>query len=189
VRQLHHIDEDPSNNDPQNLLPLCPNCHLIDQHNPTRLIEPALLSLFRRYKDPYILCPQFTPIFRRLRFLDSIDDSDSDLEELGRKAQELGRRANDLIRFTASLEMGTYFSDEIAQLIHWEDPGAPSSARYVAAAPGGLSPTDPEKIRAFRRNQNQTYLRELDAAREKVYDLAIESLRFQRWPLPGSGSR
>lgn len=24
---LHHIDEDPSNNDPDNIAPLCPNCH------------------------------------------------------------------------------------------------------------------------------------------------------------------
>ncbi|MEK6372695.1 MAG: HNH endonuclease signature motif containing protein [Acidobacteriota bacterium] len=25
--QIHHIDSDPSNNDPGNLAPLCPNCH------------------------------------------------------------------------------------------------------------------------------------------------------------------
>ena len=31
---LDHIDEDPSNNDPFNLLPLCPNCHIRDRHNP-----------------------------------------------------------------------------------------------------------------------------------------------------------
>jgi 5-methylcytosine-specific restriction endonuclease McrA len=33
--QIHHIDENPGNNDELNLLPLCPNCHLTDQHNPT----------------------------------------------------------------------------------------------------------------------------------------------------------
>ena len=27
--QVHHIDENPSNNDPDNLVPLCPNCHNI----------------------------------------------------------------------------------------------------------------------------------------------------------------
>jgi 5-methylcytosine-specific restriction endonuclease McrA len=56
---LHHIDEDPSNNDPMNLIPLRPNCHLIDQHNPTQRIEPERLMLFRKYKDPAILTPQF----------------------------------------------------------------------------------------------------------------------------------
>jgi hypothetical protein len=25
--QIHHVDEDPSNNSPDNLAPLCPNCH------------------------------------------------------------------------------------------------------------------------------------------------------------------
>jgi 5-methylcytosine-specific restriction endonuclease McrA len=47
--QVHHIDEDPSNNDPMNLIPLCPNCHLIDQHNPTVPINARRLRLFRRY--------------------------------------------------------------------------------------------------------------------------------------------
>jgi hypothetical protein len=53
--QVHHIDEDPSNNEPLNLLPLCPNCHLIDQHNPTGGMEIPKLLLFRRFKDPAIL--------------------------------------------------------------------------------------------------------------------------------------
>ncbi len=35
---IDHIDEDPSNNEPMNLLPLCPNCHLTDKHNPTSKI-------------------------------------------------------------------------------------------------------------------------------------------------------
>src|SRR6266852_5884563 len=61
--QIHHIDENPSNNDPMNLIPLCPNCHLTDQHNPTQPIDPAKLSLFRQYKDPMILTPQFHPLF------------------------------------------------------------------------------------------------------------------------------
>ena len=37
--QLHHIDEDPGNNDPVNLIPLCPNCHLQDIHAPTAPLE------------------------------------------------------------------------------------------------------------------------------------------------------
>ncbi|MDQ3011542.1 MAG: HNH endonuclease, partial [Acidobacteriota bacterium] len=61
--QLHHIDETPSNNDPMNLVPLCPNCHLIDQHNPTRTLDPIKLSLFRKFKDPFILKSQFDPLF------------------------------------------------------------------------------------------------------------------------------
>lgn len=30
---IHHIDEDPSNNDPDNLAPLCPNCHNMSHSN------------------------------------------------------------------------------------------------------------------------------------------------------------
>src|SRR5689334_6368420 len=64
--QLHHIDENPANNDPLNLLPLCPNHHLSDQHNPTAKIDPGILALFRRHKDPTILTPEFDPFFRRI---------------------------------------------------------------------------------------------------------------------------
>lgn len=73
--QIHHIDEDPSNNDPVNLLPICPNCHLTDQHNPTAPADPQKLALFRRYKDPTILSPQFEPLFSRASYLVHINDS------------------------------------------------------------------------------------------------------------------
>lgn len=76
---LHHIDENPSNNDALNLIPLCPNCHLIDQHDPTRLIEPGKLRLFRVYKDPTILKPQFHPLYSRLRFFES-EEGDFEIE-------------------------------------------------------------------------------------------------------------
>ena len=56
---IHHIDEDATNNKLDNLLPLCPNCHLRDQNNPTRKIDIPKLRIFRKYKDPAILKPQF----------------------------------------------------------------------------------------------------------------------------------
>src|SRR5579883_3474314 len=67
--QIHHLDENPSNNSILNLLPLCPNCHLSDQHNPTTRRPYALLSLFRRHKSPVILSPQFQVVFERMNFL------------------------------------------------------------------------------------------------------------------------
>src|SRR5687768_10032767 len=69
VPQLHHIDQDPSNNDPRNIIPLCPNCHYIDMHNPTEPMDPRKMSLFRIHKDPTILTPQFHPLFKRIMFL------------------------------------------------------------------------------------------------------------------------
>ena len=79
--QVHHIDEDPSNNDRLNLIPLCPNCHLIDQHNPTAPMDAEKLRLFREFKDPTILKPQFHPLFKRMKFLNSVN-SGSDVDQL-----------------------------------------------------------------------------------------------------------
>ena len=100
--QIDHIDEDPSNNDPMNLLPLCPNCHLTDRHNPTSRIENKKLALFRQFKDPAILSPQFHPLYLRLGFVDSINLSDEPVESLE-------KQANELIDFIRALNMGSFY--------------------------------------------------------------------------------
>src|SRR6185436_5887832 len=88
---LHHIDEDPTNNEPLNLVPLCPNCHLIDQHNPTAQVDTKKLRLFREFKDPTILKPQFDPLFRRYSFLEQIPET--------KPVRELQDSVSELIKF------------------------------------------------------------------------------------------
>ena len=86
---IHHVNEDPSDSSINNLLPLCPNCHLSDQHNPTRKIDIPKLQLFRRYKDPVILKPQFDPIYVRQIFLKDILTSDESVDVLKNKQKSL----------------------------------------------------------------------------------------------------
>ena len=114
--QVHHIDEDHSNNDPANLLPLCPNHHLRDQHDPTSKIAPRKLALFRRYKDPAILSPQFEPLFRRLLFLDDVGRPPSKSAGALAAVYELEERANELSAFVRALGMGEFYGEQIATL-------------------------------------------------------------------------
>jgi hypothetical protein len=158
---LHHIDEDPSNNKPLNLIPLCPNCHLIDQHNPTRSIDPKKLRLFREYKDPAILKPQFHPIFLRLQFLDA-DASDHTLEELENKAIEL-------CEFILTFEKGEFYARVIGSLIIPTD-------RIIFHEGYPRYKTEEE-----RDVRTQEYCESLKRSREQVYSLVVESLRFQPW--------
>lgn len=160
---IHHIDEDPSNNDPMNLLPLCPNCHLIDQHNPTQRLDSGKLALFRKFKDPTILSPTFDPLFQRLRFLDSIvDDS---------PANELNARAAELVAFVRALQMGEFYARQIQDLI--KEPGR----WYVHDLYGG---PDPEYERKLKKDQ-QEYREQLRGRRDQVITLVVELLRFQAW--------
>jgi hypothetical protein len=106
--QLHHIDEDSANNDPLNLLPLCPNHHLTDQHNPTSKIDPLILRLFRVHRDPTILTPQFQPLFRRLRFLEALESSET--------FEGIEQLAQDLWSFVGPMEMGEYYAAKIGEL-------------------------------------------------------------------------
>jgi hypothetical protein len=109
--QIHHIDENPENDEPLNLLPLCPNHHLTDAHNPTKKMDPLKVGLFRRYKDPQILSPQFEPLFQRLRFLlvpfDHVDD------------HYLLEQAGDVLKFVENLEMGAYYESKLRRLMRW----------------------------------------------------------------------
>ncbi len=161
--QLHHIDENPSNNIPENLLPLCPTCHLRDQHNPTVSIEVEKLKLFRKFKDPAILKTQFHPLFKRIKYLHEVkDDCDSN---------ELKQKSNELIEFIAALEMGDFYSKQIANLI--KEP----SRCYVRSLSGG---PDPEFERQLEKNRKE-YVTQLQNAYESVNELIVELLHYQKW--------
>lgn len=103
--QLHHIDENPSNNDASNILPLCPNCHLQDTHDPTAPYDSEKLRLFRRCKDPFILDPRFHPIWTRIALC---------------RAQLFDRGSvyshnpwTDLLNFVRTFEKGAYYADRL----------------------------------------------------------------------------
>jgi hypothetical protein len=156
--QIHHIDEDPSNNDLLNLIPLCPNCHLIDQHNPTIPMDAEKLRLFREYKDPAILKAQFHPLFIRMKFLNSIKDDS--------QKSDLTSRSDDLTDFVAHLEMGGYYSKRIAALVRFGSIGVVYGDDRDRVKEERLAREGREKLRS---------------AKEQIYRLIIELLRFQKW--------
>ena len=120
--QLHHIDENPSNNNILNLIPLCPNCHLRDQHNPTAGIEIGRIELFRKYKDPIILSSQFYPLYKRfMYFYDIKDDANCNV---------LDKQATELIDFVGAFKMGNFYGKQLEELII-------SPARGLAITFGG----------------------------------------------------
>lgn len=161
---LHHIDEDPSNNDPMNLIPLCPNCHLTDQHNPTKTLDPKRLRLFREYKDPAILKSQFQPLFARLQFFDNINDNSDD--------DELESNAKELSDFVGALEMGSFYANKIRKLT--QKPAYGFSVRLG-------DPTSERQYRLQHQEAQREYREQLQKVRIQIVELAVELLRFQKW--------
>lgn len=162
--QIDHIDEDPSNNDPMNLLPLCPNCHLTDKHNPTSRTEIKKLLLFRCFKDPAILSPQFHPLYLRLGFLDSIDPSNASVENIE-------KQANELVGFIRALNMGSFYAQQLEGYLE-----RPPRA-YMRSL--GMD-YDPEYDRQVKED-NRKYREQLIDARGVVTRLVVELLRYQEW--------
>lgn len=161
---LHHIDEDATNNTLENLLPLCPNCHLRDQHNPTRKVDIPKLKLFREYKDPSILKPQFHPIYLRQMFLDDVQINIDPVDSLEKKASEL-------IEFVASLEMGDFYSKRLKELI-----GRQSMAFMFSLSSGH----NPEFERQVNRSR-ESYRKQLVENNKHAKGLLVELLRYQTW--------
>jgi hypothetical protein len=162
--QLHHIDHDPRNNGLMNLIPLCPNDHLSDQHDPTRGLDPRLLSLFRRYKDPAILKPQFHPIFVRCLFLGDLQSSTN--------PDEVEARSEELVEFVASLEMGDFYAKQLGRLLR--------KPRHA----GFWVPGDPEsdkRLVSQSKKHDQEYIEQCMTNRGHAESLLVEILRFQKW--------
>jgi hypothetical protein len=161
--QLHHIDENPANNDAQNIIPLCPNCHLIDQHNPTAPVDARKLLMFRLHKDPAILDSQFQPLFARLLFLDSITDD--------QEGEEIEARAKELVSFVSNLEMGSFYAKQIETLL--------KRRRHIYM--WGLYEGPDQRTLAEMRKHTQEYRELVRDARDKVHALVVELLRYQAW--------
>ena len=162
---IHHIDEDPSNHDPANLLPLCPNCHLTDQHNPTARVDPTKLRLFRQFKDPAILCPQFDPLFRRFSFLcDLGHNTDYEVE------------VDELIRFVRALEMGVFYGEQLHDLLHH------SGGVWNLSAPE-------DEIERERSAVRESHYHQLQENKDMAIGLVVELTRYQGWTTGGPRSR
>lgn len=110
--QLHHIDEDPSNNDPLNLIPLCPSCHMNIQHNPFKKADNRVLTLFRKYKKQGLLSSQFELFHEKLTFLDELENLEID---------DIEKFSIDLVEFVETLEQGKYYSKKISEIVIQEE--------------------------------------------------------------------
>jgi len=160
--QVHHIDENPSNNDSHNLLPLCPNHHLRDHHDPTADVDRGKLALFRKYKDPLILRSQFQPLWQRFSFLYSIDENTW--------ANSMENQVNELVAFVRALKMGRFYAKRLQTLL--VDP-----ARAMLIAFGekrGVVPGNLEQMRA-------EHIAKLRINRDAAEGLVVELLRYQDW--------
>lgn len=169
--QIHHIDGDKNNNELLNLLPLCPNHHLLDAHSPTEAIPPLKMKLFRRFKDPSIFLPQFHPVFERLFFL---LNADSEIES----DAGLGSKASDLLDFISHLQMGAYYAPRIKKLIEWRPP----SRRATRSASQGM-PVYVRPLLDMMQDSEyaKTYPQVVLANREEAIKLVIECVRYQAW--------
>lgn len=160
---LHHIDENPSNNAEANLLPLCPNCHLRDVHDPTARPDPAKLCLFRKHKDPLILDHRFQPLWKRSRFLHDYS--------LRSYPYRFTRYADDLTRFLRSFRMGAYYAERVEYEVKYQF----QSYRLKLTEDFGEDPGN--EVMDTPATQRAAF----DHCAVTIETLIVEMLRYQEW--------
>lgn len=160
---LHHIDENPQNNTETNLIPLCPNCHLLDQHSPTKPFNSRKLELFRRFKDPVILSSEFEPLFQRFTYLFDVEDS---------TYAATTNNGQELVAFVSALAMGIYYGSAIGQCV------IPAPLVQI----WGVNTTEAE-FAEMDKERWKHLVEHLLKSRDKAVNLCIELLRYQGWKL------
>jgi len=160
---IHHIDDDPSNNDIMNLIPLCPNCHLQDHHDPTKHIEQEKLKWFRKYKDPSILKPEFHPLYIRLLFFNSIED-ETNITELQSNIEELSK-------FIEGLNMGKFYSTKIRKIAK-----KPAYVRVWV-----VDSESAQRNKMLNNVETKEYLDKINKVKNDIFALVFEVLRYQDW--------
>lgn len=148
------------------MLPLCPNCHLTDQHNPNRKVDILKLKLFRNHKNSLILEPQFHPIYTRQLFLEEIEINEDDVKQLWKQSKEL-------VEFLAELEMGAYYSRRIRELVKKD------GITIVTTSLNGCYDSY-ENVRR-QKKKNLDYRQKLADNKNQIQSLIIELLAYQKW--------
>ena len=160
--QLHHIDENNANNTEYNIIPLCPNCHLTDQHNPTKKIPIKILQFFRKHKDPAILLPQFQPLFERYSFA---------TEKAG-TAENPDYWIKDFLLFVSNLLMGNYFVEAYRQIMTVDLNDTAFQVLHVDLDDNAMQKElIKERLKFFRG----------ELIHFRLEKLLIELIRFQDW--------
>ena len=159
--QFHHVDEDHSHNDEDNIIPLCPNCHLGDYHGQGEWTgdpdKVAQMKLFRRSKNPYVWDVRFFPLWGRMAYLrrETVDQTE--------------REHRELVRFIASFQRGDYYAARVRSVLiypmkNWGEFGP---------KPG----IETNRCSGFKRHHQMNYM---------IENLVAEMLLFQGWERPRS---
>lgn len=177
--QLHHIDGNPENNLAINLIPLCPNDHLRDAHDPTRPIEAGRLRLLRIFRDPTVLDPRFQPIFFRFEsFREHAQKLKQNLSPIKtgngitfslrvpdrEQSLEVERCAEEFWRFLQVFEKGDFYAREFERTL------APDVYAGILGKPQDRSSVVNELLR-----------QDLEQMFAKMESLIVEMLRYQNW--------
>jgi hypothetical protein len=160
---LHHIDEDPSNYEPNNLIPLCPNFHLQDVHDPTAPVDQQKMRLFRLWKNPFIFDPRFHPIWSRLRFLRGLAET---------RGYSWAYCCDDLQRFVKGFEKGEYYSNRIKSVL----------AKPIDHLIAHLRNQGQTISKEDMKKDHVRYNKEVEEFRAtEIERLCVEMLRYQGW--------
>lgn len=174
--EVHHIDEDPSNNDPDNLIPLCPNCHHGRVHGRGgHRIDAGALRRYRTIGNRFVATPAYDLLLRRTAYITSEQFHEMDWQQIDHAYQ-------DLRSFVADLRFGKYFVEKLDRLMRPASP--PNLVHATIIGPGHDVKAQREqqerKSRAVLEEHLAAYKRRLQEVVGEIADVLDEILMAQQ---------
>lgn len=173
--ELHHIDENPANNDRLNLLPLCPNCHTRLTKGP---LPVGLIRILRVEKNPNILSLPFRRLYEHMAFLDDLEKWIPLDGEPMVYSTEISAMVGELLKFVRDIQAGGYYADKIELMLA----RVPTALSLIWFMDEDLA-LKQERRRGQSENDRE-YRERLEQARPVIHSLLVELLDYQPWRSP-----
>ena len=172
---IHHIDENPSNNNRQNLIPLCPNCHHGRVHGyGGNKIDRRALELYRELGTRFAATGAYNLLLKRSAYITSgmFEQLDSD---------QLSNALDDLLSFVRGLKFGPHFEKKLSRLLR--PPRRPGNVYLTFIGDDYDTAADLRRNEAERKarllEHTKAYKAQLDEAKADVAAVLDEILLAQ----------
>lgn len=157
--EVHHIDEDPSNNAEDNLIVLCPNCHQGKVHGKSIKITPEQLRLYKTTKNKGVFKPVYNAIRKRITFVEK-----DEYENL--TSDEISTKVKDLIGFINTLKQGEYYAQKLKS--------------YLCSSPAvWIIPSPDSVVNEQRKEFLEEHRKRIRDKKEEILRLVLECAEVQ----------
>jgi hypothetical protein len=172
--ELHHIDEDPGNNDEKNLILLCSNCHHGRVHGQGHTLDQHALRLYRELGHRFAATGAYRILLARSSYVTSGAFR-------GEAWKKLVTAFDDLVSFVKGLKHGPHFATRVRRLLQPPQQHAIVNVTVIGSGQDVQAQRSQQEAAEEGRMHEETrkYKQQIEAAGPELVNLMDEILMAQ----------